>query len=56
MGSSGYYTFRVGDELTQLFTPMFLRDLIDLALESPESLGLAPLSMFGMGVQNYEAG
>jgi hypothetical protein len=35
---------------------MFLRDLHDLALEDPESLGLAPLSLFGMGVQNYEAG
>jgi hypothetical protein len=56
MGSSGYYPFRVGDELTQLFTPMFLRDLHDLALEDPGALGLAPLSLFGMGVQNYESG
>jgi hypothetical protein len=54
MGSSGFYPFRAGDEAAKLFTPMFLRDLHDLAMQEPETLGLAPLGMFGMGIDTYE--
>lgn len=45
---------KVTKEVADLFTPMTIGALIDIAREDPELLPLIPLGSFGIGLQTYE--
>ncbi len=54
--ASEYKPFNVGDRLMQMFVPLIVQDVYELATKNPELLPLIALIGLGMGAQTYEAG
>ncbi len=54
--ASEYKPFHFGDRVAQMFVPLIVQDVIELAKKDPSLLPLiAPIGL-GMGAQTYEAG
>lgn len=54
--ASGYRPTELGDRILQMYTPLMIQDLTDLAREDPKLLPVGLASMLGMGTQTYEKG
>lgn len=56
LDASKYKPFHVGDRIAQMYIPLVIQDIMELAKEDPKLLPLAGLSAIGMGTQTYEKG
>lgn len=55
--ASEHQPFSIGDRTAQMFVPLIVQDLLELAANDPELIPIAmPPVMFGMGTQTYEPG
>jgi hypothetical protein len=54
--ASEYKPFQIGDRTLQMFVPLVLQDITELAKEDPSLLPLVIPTAMGMGTQTYEKG
>jgi len=54
--ASKYKSVMLGDRLLQMFVPLIVQDIAELAQEDPSLLPLAIPTAMGMGTQTYEKG
>lgn len=54
--ASQYRPVNMGDRVAQMFTPLIIQDVIDIAKEDPTLLPLILPAILGMGTQTYEKG